>query len=242
MRRHSLFRRPPTPQQTNERPATHPSSHLPGEELALARVLGAGPRGRPADGVDLLPVLPQVLHARRRLGPPYLGGVTRCMGGQCNVVRSVDRSVGRCVVHVCMYVCMLWTLAVVSSEQEASSVPVGSHATVFTSSSWPCARQRERGGGTRIHTTVSDMLHPPTSHQARKRVSEWVGCNKPLFLTRKVWVGSACARSKSLIVLSAEPVAKDESSRQDRSRMGASCAPTHLCCVCPVLASHTTAA
>lgn len=30
------------------------------------------------------------------------------------------------------------TLAVVSSEHEASSVPVGSHATVFTSSAWPC--------------------------------------------------------------------------------------------------------
>lgn len=34
------------------------------------------------------------------------------------------------------------------------------------------------------------------------------------------------------MVLSAEPVAKEASSRQLRSRMGASCAPAHFCCVC----------
>ena len=39
------------------------------------------------------------------------------------------------------------TLAVVSSEQEARSVPVGSQATVFTSSVWPWRREGRREGG-----------------------------------------------------------------------------------------------
>ena len=49
-------------------------------------------------------------------------------------------------------------------------------------------------------------------------------------LTRKVWRGSeeGWETSNSLMVLSAEPVAKDVSLRQARSRMGASWRFAHL--------------
>jgi len=95
-------------------------------------------------------------------------------------------------------------LAVVSSEQEARRVPVGSQATVFTSSVWPCSRGGRREGGREGGT-----------------------------LTRNVCEGSGAGwlRSRSLMVLSALPVAKEVSFRQARSRIGASWRFFHFCCV-----------
>ncbi len=127
------------------------------------------------------------------------------------------------------------TLAVVSSEQEARSVPVGSHATVFTSSVWPCRREGGRegeregggeGGGRKFSET--NLSRP----RKRRREGGTKG-RKEGRLTRNVCKGSGVGwlRSRSLIVLSALPVAKEVSFRQARSRMGASCRFFHFCCV-----------
>lgn len=52
-------------------------SRAPGEKLPLARIIRPGPRGGPADGVDLLAVLPQVLPAGGGVRLPDLRVVGR---------------------------------------------------------------------------------------------------------------------------------------------------------------------
>lgn len=114
-------------------------STSPGQHEACAGVVGARTCGTPLDGVDLFTVRLQVVDTRVLLHTPDLKQDT----GQASqhpfvpIMSTqhflVGLSWGECINGFLFSTSLVLTFRVMSSEQEASKLPVGSHLMAFTS-------------------------------------------------------------------------------------------------------------
>lgn len=116
-------------------------STSPGQHETSAGVVGARTCGTPLDGVDLFTVRLQVVDTRVLLHTPDLKQDT---DSQSTPIRWGER------INAFLFsTSLVLTFRVMSSEQEASKLPVGSHLMAFTSfckAEASQGRQQERVG------------------------------------------------------------------------------------------------
>lgn len=106
-------------------------STSPGQHETSAGVVGARTRGTPLDGVDLFTMRLQVVDTRVLLHTPDLKQDT---DSQSTPIRWGER------INAFLFsTSLVLTFRVMSSEQEASKLPVGSHLMAFT-----CSAKRKR--------------------------------------------------------------------------------------------------